>query len=113
MFWWYGNSSGNIGDETQYFIASTTKLYTSAILLKLGSEGQIKLDDKISKYIPRESISGIHNYKGTDYSNEITIEQLMAHTSGYLIILKKKCIHVNHCIRNSPSDMIIPEIFKK
>jgi|GEM_PF-5981228 len=32
-------SSGNISDETQYFIASTTKLYTAAILLKLGSEG--------------------------------------------------------------------------
>ncbi len=80
-FSWIG-SSGNISDETQYFLASTTKLYITAILLKLKSEGKIKLDDRISKYIPLESISGIHNYKGTDYSAEITIEHLMAHTSG-------------------------------
>ncbi|MEN4044383.1 MAG: serine hydrolase domain-containing protein [Methanobacterium sp.] len=80
-FSWIG-SAGNISNKTLYFIASTTKLYITAILLKLRSEGQIKLEDKISKYIPIESISGIHNYKGTDYSDKITIEQLMAHTSG-------------------------------
>jgi CubicO group peptidase (beta-lactamase class C family) len=80
-FSWIG-SAGNINNKTPYFIASTTKLYITAILLKLRSEGQIKLKDKISKYIPIESISGIHNYKGTDYSDKITIEQLMAHTSG-------------------------------
>lgn len=80
-FSWMG-SAGNMDAETHYFIASTTKLYITAILLNLRSKGQIKLDDKISKYIPQESISGIHTYKGIDYSDEITIKQLMAHTSG-------------------------------
>lgn len=80
-FSWIG-SAGNINNETQYFIASTTKLYITAILLKLRSEGQIKLNDKISKYISSESLSGIHNYKGTDYSDKIRVKHLMAHTSG-------------------------------
>ena len=80
-FSWSG-SAGNMTEQTRYFIASTTKLYITAILLKLISEGQIDLDDKISNYIPSETISGIHNYKGVDYSDKITIKHLMAHTSG-------------------------------
>jgi D-alanyl-D-alanine carboxypeptidase len=50
--------------------------------MKLYEEGALSLDDPISKYLPADLIKGIHFYKGKDYSNEITIEQLLAHTSG-------------------------------
>jgi D-alanyl-D-alanine carboxypeptidase len=36
----------------------------------------------MSRYLPRELIQGIHVYKGKDYSFEITIKQLLSHTSG-------------------------------
>lgn len=78
---WYG-SSGNMSIDQPYFIASTTKLFTTAIILKLRAEGKLILDDKISKYIDQSILSGLHVYKGKDYSQELTIKHLLSHTSG-------------------------------
>ena len=68
--------------ETPIYIASITKLYTAAVIMKLYEKGIISLDDSMSKYLPEELYQGIHIYKGTDYSNKITIRQLLSHTSG-------------------------------
>ena len=68
--------------DTPIYIASITKLYTATAIMKLYEEGAISLDDPISKYLPADLIKGIHVYKGEDYSNEITIEQLLSTTSG-------------------------------
>ena len=68
--------------DTPIYIASITKLYTATAIMKLYEEGALSLDDPISKYLPADLIQGIHVYKGTDYSNEITIKQLLSHTSG-------------------------------
>jgi CubicO group peptidase (beta-lactamase class C family) len=78
---WIG-TSGNISTDQPYFIASTTKLFTTAIILRLKSEGKLSLDDKISKYLQSNILSGLHVYKGNDYSNDLTIKHLLAHTSG-------------------------------
>jgi D-alanyl-D-alanine carboxypeptidase len=80
-FSWFG-ASGNLSNEQTYFIASTTKLFTTSIILKLKSEGKIQLEDKISKYLDKPIMNGLHIYKGKDYSDEITIKHLLAHTSG-------------------------------
>jgi hypothetical protein len=42
----------------------------------------LRLDDPIAKYLPQDLIHGINVYQGHDYSNEINIEHLLAHTSG-------------------------------
>ncbi len=68
--------------DTPIYIASITKLYTATAIMKLYEEGALSLDDPISKYLPADLIKGIHVYKGEDYSNEITIEQLLSTTSG-------------------------------
>jgi D-alanyl-D-alanine carboxypeptidase len=68
--------------DTPIYIASITKLYTATAIMKLYEEGALSLDDPISKYLPADLIQGIHVYKGEDYSNEITIEHLLSHTSG-------------------------------
>jgi CubicO group peptidase (beta-lactamase class C family) len=80
-FTWFG-ASGNLSNDQAYFIASTTKLFTTAIILQLRSEGKLKLEDKISKYLDKSIMNGLHFYKGNDYSDEITIKHLLAHTSG-------------------------------
>lgn len=80
-FTWYG-ASGNLSIDHPYFIASTTKLFTASIILHLKSEGKLKLEDKISKYLDLSIMNGLHFYKGKDYSDEITIKHLLAHTSG-------------------------------
>jgi len=78
---WKG-ASGNLLIDQPYFIASTTKLFTTAIILKLRAESKLSLDDKISKYIDKSILSGLHIHKGKDYSEELTIKHLLSHTSG-------------------------------
>jgi hypothetical protein len=47
-------ASGNIKEDSQYYIASINKLFVSAIILKLYTENKLDLQDKISKYLPEE-----------------------------------------------------------
>ena len=68
--------------DTPIFIASILKPYTATIIMRLQEQGALSLDDPMSKYIPEDLIKGIHVYKGKDYSREITINQLLSHTSG-------------------------------
>jgi D-alanyl-D-alanine carboxypeptidase len=68
--------------DTPIYIASITKLYTATVIMRLYEKGALSLDDPMSRYLPEELIRGIHVYKGKDYSREITIKQLLSHTSG-------------------------------
>jgi D-alanyl-D-alanine carboxypeptidase len=68
--------------DTPIFIASITKLFTATLIMRLYEKGAISLDDPMAKYLPGELIRGIHVFKGKDYSQEITIKQLLSHTSG-------------------------------
>jgi len=68
--------------DTPIYIASITKLYTATAIMQLYEKGELSLDDAMSKYLPNELIQGIHIYQGKDYSHEITIKQLLSHTSG-------------------------------
>ncbi len=71
-------------------IASQTKAITSIGLMMLFEEGKFLLDDPVSKYIPEFSDPVViekYNPKDTTYtvvpaSREITIRNLLTHTSG-------------------------------
>lgn len=78
----WSSVSGNIKIDEPYFIASTTKLFTTAIILKLRAQSKLNLEDKISKFLNDSIVRGLHIYKGVDYSNEICIAHLLSHTSG-------------------------------
>lgn len=80
LFW--QGASGDLTTDKPYFIASTTKLFTTAIILKLQSEGKLHLEDKINKIIDKSILTELHIYKGKEYSNELTIKHLLSHTSG-------------------------------
>ena len=55
---------------TPFHIASVSKTFTSAVILKLMEEGKLSLDDKVEKYLPT-----------FPYAN-ITIKNLLSHRSG-------------------------------
>ncbi|MCW4384170.1 beta-lactamase family protein [Salinibacterium sp. SYSU T00001] len=65
-----------------YFIGSITKLYTAAIIMQLRQERRLSLDDRITEFLDADLVSGIHVYRETDYSEQITVRQLLSHTSG-------------------------------
>jgi D-alanyl-D-alanine carboxypeptidase len=67
---------------TPFYMASTTKLYTAVAIMRLAEQGALALDDPMATYLPDDLIKGLHTYQGHDYSHEITIAQLLAHTSG-------------------------------
>jgi CubicO group peptidase (beta-lactamase class C family) len=62
-----------ISAKTNFRLASVTKQFTATCILQLVDKGLIKLDDKLIKYFPQ--------FK---YAKQITIYQLLTHTSGFL-----------------------------
>jgi CubicO group peptidase (beta-lactamase class C family) len=72
----YGKASLKTGiaitPQHVFRIGSITKQFTSVAIMKLASEGMLKLEDKVSKYLP--------DYK--PQGELITIQNLLNHTSG-------------------------------
>lgn len=68
--------------ETPLLMASITKLFTTTCIIKLLEGSKLKLTDKIVKYLDPETVEGIHIYRGTDYSAQLTIANLLFQTSG-------------------------------
>jgi D-alanyl-D-alanine carboxypeptidase len=58
--------------EMRYSIGSISKQFTAAAVLLLQEQRKLTLDDKVAKYIP-----------DLTRANEVTIRQLLSHTSGY------------------------------
>jgi D-alanyl-D-alanine carboxypeptidase len=58
--------------ETRYAVGSISKQFTVAALLLLQEQGKLSLDDKVSRTFP-----------DLTRANEISIRQLLSHTSGY------------------------------
>jgi len=61
--------------QTLINIASMTKSVAAVGLLELVDEGRLSLDDHVSRYLP-----GFENAP----ASEITVRQLLLHTSGYM-----------------------------
>jgi CubicO group peptidase (beta-lactamase class C family) len=76
--------------DTIFRIASMTKAVTSVGVMQLVEQGRIRLDDQVAKYIPRlknpQVLTKVDEQAGTyetrPASREITIRQLLTHTSG-------------------------------
>ena len=65
-----------------YFIASVTKLYIAAVVIQLRAAGLVDLDDSIARHLDAETVSGLNTFRGIEHSAEITVRDLLAHTSG-------------------------------
>jgi len=58
--------------EIRYSIGSISKQFTAAAILILQEQGKLSLEDAVGKFIP-----------GLTRGNEVTIRQILSHTSGY------------------------------
>ena len=68
--------------EDQFNIDSIAKMMTATITMKLVEEGRLELDDRVSEYLPETLVDGLHVFEGQSFSHEITVRQLLNHTSG-------------------------------
>lgn len=82
--WAYGNS------QAQYFIASITKLYTTALVMDLVNRGLVGLDLPIGSYLSKDVVAGLNVRNGVDRSDAITVSHLLAHTSGIADYFEQK-----------------------
>lgn len=65
-----------------FYTASIGKTFTSTAISVLVEQGKLKFEDKISEYLPDTILKNLHVFEGKDYSGEITVTQLLQHTSG-------------------------------
>lgn len=59
--------------ETRFRLGSITKQFTAALILQLVEQGKVKLDGRLSDYLPE--------YR-KDVGEKVTVHQLLNHTSG-------------------------------
>ena len=76
------NASTRLIPDDQFLAASITKMFTATGLMLLVEEGRLELDAKISRYLPEAFVSGLHVFEGRFYDQEISVRQLLNHTSG-------------------------------
>ena len=60
--------------DTKFNLASIGKLFTSVAIAQLAQEGKLSFSDPISKYLS--------DWLPNDMANQITIQQLLIHSSG-------------------------------
>jgi CubicO group peptidase (beta-lactamase class C family) len=60
------------------FLAGVTKLYTTALVLRLAERGRLTLDDPNSTVLPRPVIRDLHRIDGTDHTSALTFRHRAA-----------------------------------
>ncbi len=75
-------ASGNFRSSSRFFATSATKLFTTAVILKLEAAGRILPGDRIGEFLPRETIDGLHVMDGVERSHLIEVRHLLSNTSG-------------------------------
>ncbi len=71
----YANMEWDIPNtaDTKFRLASVTKQFTAMLIMQLVEEGKINLEGKISDYLP---------YYRKDVGEQVTVHNLLTHTSG-------------------------------
>jgi len=67
--------------DTSFDLASTGKVFTGIAVAQLVSEGKLSYDEPIEKYLP--------DYPNRSAASEITLRELLTHTSGLADIFSK------------------------
>jgi D-alanyl-D-alanine carboxypeptidase len=69
-----------LGDAFE--VASVTKTFTAALILSLVREGRFELDDTLDEVLGGSTPPRLSDADGIDHTAEVTIRQLLQHTSG-------------------------------
>ena len=88
-----GRDDSPVEADYQFKVASITKTFVSVVTLQLVEEGKLKLDDLAGSYLKDLKFLDYENfmfYNDTAYAEQITVEQLLRHTSGVADIFTDK-----------------------
>ena len=68
--------------ETPYYLASVTKLYICAAILRLEELGRLSIDDLLTDHLSSQMVSGLHRRRGVDRTADLTLRPLLGYASG-------------------------------
>ena len=68
--------------ERPFYVASITKLYTAAIVLRLHERGELDIEAPMAKYLPAAITDRLHVSGGVDRTRSVTVRHLLDNTSG-------------------------------
>ncbi|MCR9052709.1 MAG: serine hydrolase domain-containing protein [Phaeodactylibacter xiamenensis] len=71
-----------VSPASPFHSASIGKTFTATLVMLLVEEGKLELDAPLSNYLPEDAYAGLHVWNGVDMTGQITIAQLLQHTSG-------------------------------
>jgi D-alanyl-D-alanine carboxypeptidase len=84
-----------VSNDSVFRIGSVTKQFTAVALLLLAEEGKVSLQDKLSRYYP--------NFPR---ANDITLDEMLHHTSGIYNYTSEPNFGVDGMIHRSTDEMV-------
>lgn len=76
------DSEDTFSIDNPVYTASITKMLTATAIGILKDGNKLDFEDKIYRYLPKQLMKNLHVFEGKAYSKDITIAQLLQHTSG-------------------------------
>lgn len=108
----HGQLNGkDITADQPFHTASVGKAFTAAIIGVLIDEGKLSLDDKIVDYLSDEVLQSSFIFEGVDYKDQVTIKNLLNHTSGIADSFDDEAIgsmHMQDLVVNEPNKFWTP-----
>lgn len=68
--------------DSPYHSASVGKTMLATVFGQLVDEGAVEFDEPIATWLDTQTLDGLFVVDGTDHASEVTIAQLLSHTSG-------------------------------
>ena len=84
-----------VSNDSIFRVGSVTKQFTAVALLLLAEEGKLSLQDKLSKYYPH-----------FPRANDITLDEMLHHTSGIYNYTSEPNFAVDGMIHRSTDEMV-------
>lgn len=70
------------GSRATHAIASSTKTFAAVLVLRRVAAGDLTLEQPLASILPRDDLVGLNRFGGVDRADEITVRDVLAHTSG-------------------------------
>jgi D-alanyl-D-alanine carboxypeptidase len=70
------------GSKQTHLIASGTKMFAATVIQQLTDQGKLSLSDSVAKHLPISDYEKLNVQDGVDCSDQITVMDLLSHTSG-------------------------------
>lgn len=118
----------NLADETlmpsdgAFRIGSITKMFTATVIMQLVEDDVLTLDDTVAQWLPEVADQ-------LPYGDEITVYQLLSHTSGIFSVVEHESYYVDifteievdeatgaatlDCVQRDPNDTLTRYVYGK